>query len=90
MSIAKVASTFTETGQSAAVVLHGKFNMSLSGTWVATVALERSFDDGVTWLSVETFQSDTEAVIDAPEYGVQFRLNATAFTSGTVVYRLSQ
>ena len=30
----------------------GYFNISISGTWVGTVTVQRSFDDGSTWFDV--------------------------------------
>lgn len=82
--------SFTATGQSAGIDLTGPFNVSVSGFGTATVALERSFDHGGTWLSVESYTSDTQKVGDDPEAGVQYRLNCSAYTSGTIAYRLSQ
>jgi hypothetical protein len=97
-----VTGTFTATGQSASftpTVGIGKlvpaFNMSLWGTFVATIALERSFDAGTTWLPLTalgnaiSFTGAATEVFDEPESGVIYRLNCTAYTSGTVNYRLS-
>ena len=73
-------------------VIRGYFNFSLSGTWVATVTVQRSFDDGATWLDVKTFVGNTEEYGFEPETGVlyMFGVKTGAFTSGTVVGRLSQ
>lgn len=102
--ISPVTGTFTATPQTSAlspfVPLAGRpFNVSLWGTFSATVQLERSFDGGTTWLQltsngtqVEKFTGSTvisESVTEN-EAGVQYRLNCTAYTSGTVNYRLSQ
>ena len=98
-----VTGTFGETGQSPSFrpVLRrlgeGQFNVSLSGTFVATVALERSFD-GTNWFTCSRDSAGTAAswtapmsvVVEEPEAGVLYRLNCTAFTSGTVTYRMSQ
>lgn len=86
-----VSGTFTGTGQSATMPAHrGMFNLSLSGTWVATVDIERSFDGGSTWLIVESYTSNIEDTGDEPQDNVWYRLNCSAYTSGTVTYRLSQ
>ncbi len=97
--------TFTATGQSSAlgIAIKGKFNLLMFGaaTTVATVSLERSFDEGVTFTTVtdkdgllieHVFASDVQlnASFEEPESNVRYRLNCTAFTSGTVTFRLSQ
>ena len=70
--------------------VRGLFDFSLSGTWTATVTLQRSFDDGTTWLDVAEYTSNVE------EYGTQatgavkyrFGVKTGDFGSGTVVGRL--
>lgn len=53
---AVVTGAFSATGQSAAFLCWGPFNLALygsggpNGNWDATVRLERSFDGGVTWI----------------------------------------
>lgn len=68
------------------------FNLSLSGTWSATVTIQRSFDQGSTWYDVNTFTENTQEYGFEPERGVYYRggVKTGAFTSGTVVLRLSQ
>lgn len=94
-----VSGTFTATGQSATFVapaaLKEKFNVSLSGTFSATVVLQRSFDNGSTWITVSkpdltdaSFTAGASFSVEEPEAGVRYRLNCTAYTSGTVTYRL--
>ena len=80
----------------AGVLLRGNFNVSVWGTFVATVALERSFDGGTTWIRVTfsdggilAYTAPASAVWSEAEYGVMFRLRCTAYTSGTVHWRLS-
>lgn len=92
-----VAGNFTATGQSTARVFQGPFNFSLWGTFVGTVQLERSFDGGTTFLPCAQDVTGTTAAYTAPcsivnnepESGVYYRFNCTAFTSGTINYRLS-
>lgn len=51
--------------------------------------LERSFDDGSTWLVVDTFTASAERRVDDPDGSVIYRLNCTSWSSGTIAYRLS-
>lgn len=81
-----------ETGQ-AGISLSGYFNLSISGVWVGTLTLQRSFDSGVTWLDVETYTSNVQKRGLESETGVRYRtgFKATgAYTSGTAVARLSR
>lgn len=64
------------------------FNISLSGTWVATVNLERSFDQGATWVIVKSYTANAQEVVDDPSPDNFYRFNCTAFTSGPVVFRI--
>ena len=96
--------TFTSaTTGSTATVLTGKVNMSLWGTFSATVQPERSFDSGTTWIPMSTDSIGTLASYTAPmsivveevegfpgTREVQYRWNCTAYTSGTVNYRIGQ
>lgn len=77
--------TFTD-----AVRLEGYFNLSLSGTWVATVTAQRSIDNS-TWVDVDTFTANAEEVGFEPEF-MWYRVGVKtgAFTSGTVVVRLGR
>jgi hypothetical protein len=74
------------------VELCGTFNVSLSGTWSATVHLQRSFDSGATWLDVQSLSANAELTGDEPERGVLYRFGVKTggYTSGTVIGRLSQ
>lgn len=71
-----------------------------NGNWNATVRLERSFDGGTTWLVAGIGGAGQQAIYNTPnqdvsvvafeaERGVLYRLNCTAYTSGTINYRLS-
>lgn len=94
-----VSGAFTGTGQSAAIspIPEQGFNVSLWGTFVASVRLERSLDNGTTWLPITaggsamfTWTSPASEENEEPESGALYRLNCTAYTSGTVNYRISQ
>lgn len=79
--------TFTDWVQ-----LFGPFNLSVSGTWVGTITIQRSFDNGVTWLDVKTYTSNAEDLGEEPELGVLFRagFKPGEYTSGTAAVRISQ
>jgi len=95
-----VTGAFTATGQSGPFRPQAgrPFNLSIWGTFTGTIDLERSFDDGSTWLKCSRDSAGTTAsftvaasvVVEEPEAGVLYRLNATALSSGTANYRISQ
>jgi hypothetical protein len=93
------AGTFSAAGAGTSPLpFIGNFNVTIWGTFVGTVQLERSFDGGATWIVAAKDTSGTAAAYTAPcslvcsepESGVIYRLNCTAYTSGTVSYRISQ
>ena len=81
--------SFAATGTSSSFSSRAGFNISLAGFGSATVQLQRSFDDGTTWRVVKTYTANVEERCDDPEVGVFYRFECTAYTSGTIVYRLS-
>lgn len=103
-----VSGSFTATGQSASFrpnigardTSGGSFNIGLSGTAVASLQLEKSFDNGTTWhqiyaggIQLKSWSYSSTNIAETGqefEQGVLYRLNCTAFTSGTLSYRLSQ
>ncbi|MCP4640738.1 MAG: hypothetical protein GY851_09910 [bacterium] len=88
--IAAITAQNTFTGN---VALHGMFNVSVSGTFTATVTVQRSFDSGSTWLDMPTaYTSATQATLTEPERDVLYRIGVKAggYTSGTANVRLSQ
>jgi hypothetical protein len=95
---APVTGTFGATGQSAAFapISARPFNVSVWGTFSGSVQLERSFD-GSAWLPITAagmqlyvWSAPASEVAEEPEYGVLYRLNCTAYASGTINYRMSQ
>ena len=90
---------FTSTGQSPAEGIAGVANVLISGG-VGTVQLEKSFDGGSTWHVLSSDSTGTDAAyttasdvafngtINEPEYGVKYRFNCTAYTSGTINVRI--
>jgi hypothetical protein len=99
-----VTGSLTATGSSAAFVMDANknwgaaLNAVLWGTFVGTMQLQRSFDGGTTWVPACTDQVGTAANYTAPaavvfqecERTVLWRWTCTAFTSGTINYRLSR
>lgn len=95
-----LASSFTATGASPSISFTGDANFALTGG-VGTVKLQKSFDYGSTWITVSRSSDGTEAaytlaangnvavIVYEPEQGVLYRVNCTAYTSGTITYRLS-
>lgn len=65
------------------------FNVSIWGTFVASVVLQRSFDNGTTWLDIVSYTYPIEDIGTEPE-GALYRIGVKtgAFTSGTVNVRL--
>lgn len=80
----------------------GHFNAHLVNTaFVGTVVLQRSFDGGTTWSTVNNmFSGAAMSFVDAAAAGsfrqyerersVMYRWNVTAYTSGSLAARLSQ
>ena len=79
------------------------WGLTPSTAWGGSVQLERSFDGGMTWLicgvggagqgaiytGVAQAGVPVSVVASEPERGVLYRLNCTAYVSGTINYRLS-
>lgn len=74
------------------LVIGGLFNFSLSGAWVGTVTVQRSFDNGITWLDVATFNANGEYIGREIEDSVRYRFGVKTgdYDSGTIIGRLSQ
>lgn len=96
---ALVSGAFSGAGDSAAAVFYGSFNVSIWGTFSATAQLQRSFDGGTTWLPLSIDLAGDTLQFTAPysgfpwaelEHQVLYMLVCTAYTSGTLNYRLSQ
>jgi hypothetical protein len=99
--VTPVSSTFTATGQSASFTpLAGRpFNVSVQGTFVATCQLERQINSVWQLLTVSAsgsvvqlykWSTPASEIVVEPEFGIPYRINCTAYTSGTVSYRVSQ
>lgn len=73
------------------------FNAWIYGTFSATVTIQRSFDDGTTWLTVSkpdlsdaAFTTPVNMVVDEPRAGVLYSILVSSYISGTVSYRFDQ
>lgn len=94
MSTVSVTAAITaENTFTSGIQLRGTFNLSIAGTWVATVTVQRSFD-GTTWLDVEDYTANTQKIGEASNQGesVWYRVGVKTgnYTSGTCNVRLSQ
>ena|ERR1017187_7874298 len=98
--LSPVTGSFTGTGQSASFIpLAGPrmFNVTTRGTFVASFQLERSFDMGSNWhpitatsIQLYAWTAPESEQAQEDQFGILYRLNCTAYTSGTVYYRISQ
>jgi len=70
----------------------GDFNLSISGTFVGTVTVQRSFDQGSTWRDVDTFTAPIETAGSDPEPVVVYRagIKTGEYTSGTASIRIGR
>jgi hypothetical protein len=90
MSTIASRSITAENQFTTAVRLSGQFNVSVSGTFSATVTIQRS-PDNTNWYDVDTFTAPTEQFGTDPEQ-MYYRIGVKTggFGSGTVVVRLGQ
>jgi hypothetical protein len=92
MSISKLEKVFSSSEASDTIALSESFNLSLdftTGSGVGTVVLQRSFDKGVSWKTTDSFTSDKESNGEA-KANLLWRLNCTAYTSGSISCILEQ
>lgn len=89
--------TFTDwiapsTQNALGITAMGYLNLSIYGTWVGTVTVQRTFDDGTTVLDVVTYTSNAERLVEDHEHGIKYRVGIKTgdFTSGTANVRLSR
>ena len=62
----------------------GNFDLSISGTFVGTVTVQRSFDGGQNWLDVDTFTGPVETFGSQPTSAVyRVGIKTGDYTSGT-------
>jgi len=89
--MAKVTGSFTGTGSSQTLPgnSEGSAGLTLSGFGVGTVNLQWSFDGGTTWTTLAAYTADADKVVRMPSDNILYRLNCSAYTSGTIVYGLA-
>jgi hypothetical protein len=76
--------TFTDS-----IKLSGPFDLSISGTFVGTVTVQRSYDNS-SWKDVDTFTSPTEDYGFQPEIAwYRAGIKTGEYTSGTAVVSLA-
>lgn len=73
----------------------GTYNLTIWGTFVATLVVEYSFDAQVTWVAATTldgvpasFTSPISVVGDQPEANTYARVRCSSYTSGTANWRI--
>ena len=84
---------FTNTIEVTGVGTARSFTVSLTGTWTATVTLQRSFDDGASWIDVTTYTINTSTTysdgLDNQIILYRIGVKTGNFTSGTVAATLA-
>ena len=91
-----VSTNLEALGRTPSARIQGNFNHSLDGTFIATLQLEKSYDNGLTWNpitaggSVTTYTTPVEELYSEPEFGTLYCWNCTAYTSGIIIARISQ
>ena len=90
MALSTSASLSAENTFSDAATVEGYFNVSISGTFVATVTVQRSYD-GSTWHDVDSWTAPSEEVGFEPEYrAYRIGIKSGDYTSGTVEVRIGE
>lgn len=88
---------FTGTTAGNGVYVLGDFNVSVWGVFVGTAVVEQSADGGVTWVQEVNRFTNQPVSFTVPgalslyesEPGIQYRLRCSAFTSGTINWRIA-
>lgn len=95
LDASNVTGTFTATGTSStmSVALGQTIDFFTHGAWTATVALEVSYDNGNTWEGIYqvAYRSDGNIELHHIEEidDALYRINCSAYTSGTVKYNMA-
>ena len=85
--------SFSALGTSAQFADGYPFGVQITGTFVGTVVIERSLDDGQNWVQPSVLQglatswtAPVSADFPVSEFGNLYRLRCTSYTSGTINY----
>ncbi len=84
-----VSGSFTANGTSlSSPYFSGSYGFTTTGTWVGTVALQRSTNNGISWRPALTPLVDTnfDNPAEEEEDGAIYRVVMSSFTSGTCNY----
>lgn len=84
-----VTGSFTGTGTSDAFTTRGEFNIAVTGFGTATVEVQRSFDEGSTWLTLTSYTADAHKRAYEPGYSVLWRFECISHGGGTIAYIMS-
>lgn len=84
--VSSVEYDFTSVSTGPAIAPHEgqQLSCTLSGTWVATMALKYSSDGGLTWATHLTSTINTSVLLRVDLPNTMFRWECTGYTSGTV------
>lgn len=82
--MAHISESFTSVTAGTAKGLQGRFSVSVSGTFVGTVQLQRSHDNGTTWGVVKEYTAVGEDIGEEHAFNMLYRFECTAYTSGTI------
>lgn len=84
--MAQVTKSFTAVSSGSGIYVRegALLDYSVSGTFVATIVLERTTNNGGTWETALSLSAAATGVVEAPVAAI-YRMRATAYTSGTAV-----
>ena len=89
MSSSFVTGSFTTSVATAAIPGGETMELSLLGFGSATVDLQRSYDDGSNWGTIESYTSNTQRTIESTSDKYLYRLDCT-HSSGTILFALGK
>lgn len=85
--------TFTNSIIVTGIGVSRQFTISLTGVWVALLTLQRSYDEGASWLDVTAYAANTTIAfndgLDNQEIRYRIGIKTGDYTSGTVVATLA-
>ncbi len=86
----KISGSFTAVGNSATMPVRGSYNLITRGTWTGTIQLQRSTDNGGSWLDLYSRSSkndwNCDLVREEKEDNAIYRVRMDDYTSGTCTY----
>lgn len=95
-SVATGQFTSAQAGDFSESIKGSNLNLSIWGTFVATVILERSYDKTL-WLPMTyidgspiSWSTPISTEYPANDYNAFYRFRCTSYTSGTINWRISQ